>query len=99
MQFNFQSYGQGFPLVILHGLFGSSENWHSLSRRLGEQFQVFALDQRNHGRSPHSPEMNYGVMAEDVTEFCQQQKVERAHVMGHSMGGKTAMMFALLYPK
>jgi pimeloyl-ACP methyl ester carboxylesterase len=99
MQVNFQAYGQGPPFIILHGLFGSSDNWQSVGRRLGEQFHVFALDQRNHGRSPHSSEMNFQVMAEDVREFVQQEKLERAHLMGHSMGGKTAMMFALIFPE
>jgi pimeloyl-ACP methyl ester carboxylesterase len=99
VQVNFQAYGQGPPFIILHGLFGSSDNWQSVSRRLGEQFHVFALDQRNHGRSPHSSEMNFQVMAEDVREFVQQEKLERAHLMGHSMGGKTAMMFALMHPE
>lgn len=98
MQLHFQSYGQGAPLIILHGLFGSLENWHSTSQKLGAEFQVFALDQRNHGRSPHATEMNYQLMAEDVKEFVTRQQLSAVHLLGHSMGGKTAMIFALNYP-
>ena len=99
MQLHFQAYGHGAPLLILHGLFGSLQNWQTISRRLSEHFQVFALDQRNHGASPHSSEMNYQVMAEDVLEFLDSQHLEHASLLGHSMGGKTAMMFSLLYPQ
>jgi len=98
MQLQFQSYGSGKPLIILHGLFGSHDNWQTLSRRFAERFQVFALDQRNHGGSPHSPEMNYQVMAEDLIHFMATHHLARAHVLGHSMGGKTAMQAALLHP-
>src|SRR5262245_33814775 len=94
MQLYFRSYGQGPALIILHGLFGSLENWHTISTRLGADFQVFALDQRNHGQSPHSPEMDYDLMADDLQEFMEQQAVPKAHVIGHSMGGKVAMQFA-----
>ncbi len=99
MQLHFQEYGQGAPLLILHGLFGSLENWHSLSRRLGEHFHVFAVDQRNHGGSPHSAEMNYAVMAEDLVKFLQARGLASARVLGHSMGGKTAMQLALVHPE
>jgi pimeloyl-ACP methyl ester carboxylesterase len=87
------------PLVILHGLFGASDNWHTMGRRLGERFEVLALDQRNHGQSPHSPEMDYPIMARDVAEFIQGRGIRRAHVLGHSMGGKTAMELALAFPE
>lgn len=99
MQLNFQSYGTGFPLIILHGLFGSLDNWQTISTRLGEHFWVFAVDLRNHGRSPHSDEFNYEVMAEDLGEFMQVHGLARAHLLGHSMGGKTAMEFALRHPE
>ena len=85
-------------MIILHGLFGSLENWQTVSQRLSSRFQVFALDQRNHGQSPHSSEMDYKLMAEDVAEFMQTNLLKEAHVLGHSMGGKTAMHFALLHP-
>jgi pimeloyl-ACP methyl ester carboxylesterase len=99
MRLNFKSYGAGPPLIILHGLFGSLDNWHSISRRLAEFYRVLALDQRNHGGSPHSAEMDYRLMAQDVGEFMEAQGLERAHVLGHSMGGKTAMQFALDQPE
>lgn len=83
---------------MLHGLFGSSDNWHPIAQRLAKNFQVFALDQRNHGQSPHSAEMNYSLMAIDVNEFMASREIETAFVIGHSMGGKTAMQFALQFP-
>ena len=98
MQLHFESSGSGPPLIILHGLFGSLENWRSMTRRLSETFSVFALDQRNHGRSPHAAEMSYELMADDLSEFMKQQNLKSAHILGHSMGGKTAMQFALRCP-
>lgn len=99
MQLNYKVHGTGEPVVILHGLFGSLDNWHSISLKLAQQFQVFTLDQRNHGASPHSPEMTYPLMAADLEEFLDLRKISCAGVLGHSMGGKTAMQFALLYPR
>jgi esterase len=99
LQLNFQRHGEGFPLIILHGLFGSSDNWQTVSRKLGETYQVFAVDQRNHGRSPHSDIFNYTVMADDLRDFMAAHQLPRAHILGHSMGGKTAMQFALRYPE
>ena len=90
--------GSGFPLVILHGLFGSSNNWNSLARRFGDFFTVYTLDLRNHGHSPHHPLHTYPAMAEDVAEFVRQESIESLHLLGHSMGGKVAMEFALTYP-
>lgn len=98
MQLHFETYGRGEPLVILHGLLGSADNWHSVCSKLAPNLKVFALDQRNHGRSPHSFEMDYVLMAEDVRDFIQTQGLTDAFVMGHSMGGKTAMQLALLHP-
>jgi esterase len=98
MQLHFQSYGRGAPLIILHGLFGSLENWHSISRNLAADFQVLAIDQRNHGRSPHAPEMSYQLMAEDLRDLLGAQHFGPVNLLGHSMGGKTAMAFALSYP-
>jgi esterase len=99
MQLHFQSYGHGAPLIILHGLFGSLENWHSISQNLAANFQVFALDQRNHGRSPHAAEMSYQLMAEDLKEFTTNRHLQMIRLLGHSMGGKTAMRFALTFPE
>ncbi|HWF19647.1 MAG TPA: alpha/beta fold hydrolase [Verrucomicrobiae bacterium] len=99
MQLNFQCHGDGFPLLILHGLLGSLDNWQNISRKLGETFRVCAVDLRNHGRSPHSDAFNYEVMADDLLEFMGTQQIGRAHLLGHSMGGKAAMHFALRHPE
>jgi len=98
MQLHFKEYGQGDAVVLLHGLFGSLDNWHSIALRLAETFHVFALDQRNHGLSPHSAEMDYPLMAADVDQFFAAHGLESARVIGHSMGGKTAMQRALQFP-
>lgn len=90
--------GQGTPLIILHGLFGASDNWQSIGKKLESHYQVFLVDQRNHGSSPHSDLWNYEVMAEDVRQLIEELKLHRAIIMGHSMGGKVAMTFAQLYP-
>ena len=99
MTLHFEFYGHGHPLLILHGLFGSLENWRTLSKVFSQSYQVFVLDQRNHGRSPHRDVFNYRVMAEDLKGFLQQQGLPSTHLLGHSMGGKTAMQFALTYPE
>ncbi len=93
-----RKYGQGQPLIILHGLFGSSDNWHSLAKRWGERFSVYTLDLRNHGSSPHESEMNYSIMASDLNQFLMDQRIEGAALLGHSMGGKVAMQFASKHP-
>jgi pimeloyl-ACP methyl ester carboxylesterase len=98
MQLHFEQYGEGHPLIILHGLFGSLDNWRTLSKWFSRSFQVFALDQRNHGRSPHSNEFTYPAMVEDLLEFIEERNLPPTHILGHSMGGKTAMLFALTYP-
>jgi pimeloyl-ACP methyl ester carboxylesterase len=99
MQLHFKETGQGRAVILLHGLFGSSDNWHHITLRLAEKFQVFALDQRNHGRSPHHAEMSYPLMAGDVNKFMAARGLEKASVIGHSMGGKTAMQLALQFPR
>ena len=98
MQLHFKESGQGRPVILLHGLFGSSDNWQSIAARLAETFHVFVLDQRNHGQSPHSAEMDYPVMAADVDRFFAMHGLDSAFVIGHSMGGKTAMQLALHFP-
>jgi esterase len=98
MQLHFKESGQGQPVILLHGLFGSSDNWHTIALRLAEKFHVFALDQRNHGQSPHSAEMEYPLMADDVDKFFATRGLESGMVIGHSMGGKTAMQLALQFP-
>lgn len=98
MQLHSESCGAGPPLIILHGLFGSLENWRSMSRKLGQHFQVFSLDMRNHGGSPHSAEFSCALMAEDLKEFMDEHSLCSAHLLGHSLGGKVAMQFALTHP-
>src|SRR5215510_590071 len=97
MNLHFEAVGAGRPLIILHGLLGSADNWRSMSRRLSAHYQVFALDLRNHGRSPHSDILDYDVMAADVREFMEQQALRHIMLLGHSMGGKVAMQFAIDY--
>lgn len=90
-----KQYGEGAPVLILHGLFGSARNWHSIARRLGERHSVFVPDLRNHGDSPWADDMSYLAMAADVRAFIDRQGLDRPAVIGHSMGGKTAMCLAL----
>ena len=86
-------------LVILHGLFGSGENWRSIAKDLATQYQVCLLDLRNHGRSFHSPSMDYKEMAMDIKKWLDDNHIKSTHLLGHSMGGKVAMVFALCYPQ
>ena len=95
MLLHFKQLGHGEPLVLLHGLFGQADNWFGVAPKLAEKFHVFIPDLRNHGHSPHHPEMDYPLMAADVEKFFAAQKIASAHVIGHSMGGKVAMQFAL----
>ena len=97
----YKQYGEsGEPLIILHGLLGASGNWHTLSSNVfSRQFRVFAVDQRNHGRSPHDEQFSYDVMADDLKSFLDRHDLKPAHLLGHSMGGKTAMHFALHHPE
>lgn len=100
MKLNYKQYSdKGAPLLILHGLFGSLGNWSGQSRLFATNFSVYGLDLRNHGGSPHSEDMHYKVMAEDVLEFMDDHGLARAHILGHSMGGKTAMQVALMAPQ
>ncbi len=98
MRLHFRKYGDGPPLIILHGLFGSSDNWHTLAKRWSDTFTVYAVDQRNHGSSPHESLMTYGEMVHDLTQFLDQQRIRETYLVGHSMGGKVAMLFASLHP-
>ena len=100
MKLAYKSFGErGVPIIILHGLFGSGDNWQTFARSLSEDHQVYLVDQRNHGRSPHTETMTYEEMAEDLSEFMDQNHIKEAVVMGHSMGGKTAMRFSQLFPE
>ncbi len=101
MELFFRRYGNegDQPLIILHGLFGLSDNWVSFARRIAmEGFEVFIVDQRNHGHSPHSPEFNYPVLTDDLFGFISDHEIDQPILLGHSMGGKVAMGYALQYP-
>lgn len=98
MLLHYQHYGEGHPLIILHGLFGMSDNWVSHARRLAEDFSVYLPDQRNHGKSGHHEVFNYAAMVDDLLEFMEAHNIETSYLLGHSMGGKTAMQFALDHP-
>ncbi|MGY6649497.1 alpha/beta fold hydrolase [Wenyingzhuangia sp. IMCC45574] len=91
--------GEGFPLVILHGYFGMGDNWKSHANKLATDFEVHVVDQRNHGRSFHTDDFSYDLMVEDLKNYFDEKEIEKAIVLGHSMGGKTAMLFAVEYPE
>lgn len=96
----FEQFGekQNPPLIILHGFFASARNWRQIAEKLATHFCVYVLDARNHGASPHCDTMNYETMAEDVAHFMTQNELKNVALIGHSMGGKTAMWFALTQP-
>lgn len=85
-------------VFILHGLFGMLDNWHNMARKLSVHWNVVTVDQRNHGKSPHSSTMSFEDMAADLSELMIDLNIEKAHIIGHSMGGKTVMKFVDLYP-
>ncbi len=86
------------PVIILHGVFGTSDNWQTFGKALAERRRVVLVDQRNHGQSPHSTEFNYPAMADDLKMLIEQEQLNDPVVLGHSMGGKTAMFFAVQHP-
>ena len=98
MRLHYRTLGQGGPLIVLHGLLGSLDNWQPLARRFGAHFKVWAVDLRNHGQSPHSEDTSFDAMTADLDEFMRQHELPPAHLLGHSMGGKVAMQFALRHP-
>lgn len=97
---NYKCFGEGTPLIILHGLFGSLDNWQSIAKKIAEEsFQVYIIDQRNHGKSFHSEDFNYQLLSDDLYSFLVENSIDKAIICGHSMGGKTAMKFTLDYPE
>lgn len=98
MELFYREYGEGIPLLILHGLYGSSDNWLSIARELSETYRVILPDQRNHGQSPHDPVHNYKAMSEDLHELVVDLDIDEFILAGHSMGGKTASFFARRWP-
>lgn len=99
MKLHYKEFGQGEPLIILHGLFGMLDNWQYHSKKWSANYRVFALDARNHGHSPHSDVFTYAAMADDLLEFANTHKLLHFRLLGHSMGGKTAMYFAQHFPE
>jgi len=99
MKLFYRQCGDGQPVIILHGIFGISDNWVTIGRRIAEKFDVHILDQRNHGQSPHSDTFNYYVLVDDLVEFIEDHQLVNPILIGHSMGGKVAMNFALEYPQ
>ncbi len=98
MNLNFKRLGSGEPLIILHGLMGMLDNWQGPAKVYSEYFDTIIVDARNHGKSFHSSEFNYDVMMEDVLALCEELNLNEVNVLGHSMGGKTAMKIAQNYP-
>jgi pimeloyl-ACP methyl ester carboxylesterase len=94
MQLNYKVFGEGDPVLILHGMFGTLDNWQTIAKKLADHFMVFIIDLRNHGRSPHSDDFDYAIMANDIQEFMESNWIYEAYVVGHSMGGKVAMQLA-----
>lgn len=98
MKLFYRELGEGEPLIILHGVFGSADNWLTVSKELTTTYKLYLLDQRNHGLSPKSDVFTYSAMADDLKEFMEDHSIKKATVIGHSMGGKVVMKFASLYP-
>ncbi|MDB9961309.1 alpha/beta fold hydrolase [Oceanihabitans sp.] len=100
MQLHSNILGKGKPFVILHGFLGMGDNWKTLGSQFSEAgFEVHLVDQRNHGRSFHDALFNYEVLVEDLKNYCEAHQLEDIVLLGHSMGGKTAMLFATIYPE
>ena len=99
MEMFFRKLGSGSPLIIIHGLYGSSDNWLTIGKELARDFEVYLVDLRNHGNSPHTDRHSYALMKLDLIEFLDRHDIEKAVLIGHSMGGKVAMVFALEFPE
>jgi esterase len=98
MQLFYKKFGEGEPLIILHGLMGMLDNWQGPAKYYAAHFETYIVDLRNHGHSPHSNDFNYELMMNDLLEFVEEHQLHRVHLMGHSMGGKVVMKFAQNYP-
>jgi esterase len=99
MRLHSKIFGEGTPFIILHGFLGMGDNWKTLGKRFSQLgYQIHLIDQRNHGRSFHSDTFDYELLAEDLLTYCTQYNIKNCIVLGHSMGGKTAMLFTALYP-
>jgi len=91
--------GEGYPIIIIHGLYGSSDNWISIAKELAKDYEVYVLDLRNHGKSPHSGDFSIVFMVEDLLQFYNDNNIQKAILLGHSLGGKVAMDFSSKYSK
>jgi len=98
MKLHYQDSGEGHPLIIIHGLFGSADNWRSMAKYFSRFYRVISVDLRNHGRSPHSDMQDFASMAADIEQLCGDLGLHKVHVLGHSLGGKVAMQFAAEQP-
>ncbi len=99
MKLFYREYGEGKPIIIAHGLFGMSDNWIPIAKKLAEKYKVYVPDMRNHGNSPHSDIHTYQAMSRDLFEFIEDKNIEKAIFAGHSMGGKTVLQFAENFPE
>ena len=99
MELFYRNFGEGPPLIIVHGLYGASDNWLSIGKALATDFHVYLIDQRNHGQSPHSDTHTYPDMRDDLILFMDKHELQKAILVGHSMGGKTVMFLAEAYPE
>jgi pimeloyl-ACP methyl ester carboxylesterase len=95
IELNYKVIGEGFPIIILHGLFGMLDNWQTIGKKIADAgYMVYLIDQRDHGKSPFTTEFNYKILAEDLYQFMEENWLYKAHLIGHSMGGKAVMQFA-----
>lgn len=99
MDLFYRETGQGEPLIIIHGLYGCSDNWMTIARKLAEKFHVYSIDLRNHGQSPNLPTHTYDDMVSDLDQFLKKQQLNNVRLLGHSMGGKVAMRYTLDHPQ
>ena len=98
MILSYKSFGEGTPIIILHGLFGSSDNWQTFAKSIGDRYQVIAIDLRNHGNSPHEDQFSFKLIDQDLIETLDALHLSGYHLLGHSLGGKAAMYHALHHP-
>ncbi len=96
---NFKTFGTGDPLIILHGLFGMLDNWQTIAKKLADDYMVYVVDLRDHGKSEHTDDFNYPLLAQDIAEFLESEWIHEAYILGHSMGGKTALQLVKDYPE
>jgi len=100
MKLHANVFGTGKPFLILHGFLGMGDNWKGIAKKISEKgYQMHLIDQRNHGRSPHHEAFNYGLLASDLLAYCHDNNLRDIVLLGHSMGGKTAMLFCMKYPE